>query len=319
MPEAPEVRRVADKLRTRLKDKSLLFIDWLSGTKYSPVFDQTWPYIDKLFPTTCLEIICRGKQLFFFLENGLALISGLGMEGHWYYFKSNFEEREALNKYVTSTNYPKFCLHFGTQTEVNGVSWHISDTEIWYDDMLSYGNFAIINWADASAKMKKIGPDLLATTQPFADIHPSIQRILPSEFFQPATIQNFTSSIRAPRRSQMLLCVFLLTHQEYFSGIGNWIKSEVLYRARLHPNRVLGSLTDQEIQLLFYTCLNVISQGYQCGGLTHGTFLDPDMQKGSFPVLVYKRENQYDPHGFQIKKIATNDGRSTYVVDEVQV
>lgn len=98
MPEAAEIRRITDKLRTRLKDQSLLFVYWLPNTKYSSHFDQLWPSIKHLFPSKCLDILCKGKQLFFFLENGLAFISGLGMEGHWYYFKAG----QPLDDYIRS-------------------------------------------------------------------------------------------------------------------------------------------------------------------------------------------------------------------------
>lgn len=318
MPESPEIRRITDKLRTRLKGRTLLFIDWIDSTKYSPIFNHFWPNFRHLFPAKCVEILCRGKKIFFFLENGVGFISSLGMEGHWYYFKSETEERQPLNSYLMGINYRKFCLHFGLEVEHNGVSWQISDTEIWYDDMLNYGNFTITNWADSFSKMKEIGTDLLTTTKPLIDINPSVQRFLPTEFFQLATIEMFASAIRAPRRSQMLLCVFLLKHQEYFSGVGNYLCNEILYRSRLHPNRTLGSLSGQEISTLFSLTLSTIASAYECGGLTHGTFLDPDMLKGTFPIYVYKKEGQLDPNGYLIKKIKTANGRSSYIVEELQ-
>jgi formamidopyrimidine-DNA glycosylase len=308
MPEAAEVRRITDKLRDYFKDRFLLSIDWLPKTKYTPHFEQTWPIVKHLFPTKCLDILCKGKQIFFFLENGLAFISGLGMEGHFYRFKLDQEER---NNYLLNKNYRKFSLHFGLQSE-------ISDSEAYYDDMLSYGNFNICNWNDAFTKMKELGPDLLAATTPINDIHSKVKEMLPSEFFEIATLEKFVTEIRRPRRTQMLICVFLLTHQEYFSGLGNYLVTEILYRSRIHPNRKLGSINDQEIVLLFSNCLITVQEAYICGGLTHGTFLDPDMNKGTFQVYVYKRENQYDPFGFLIKRIKVATGRSCYIVEEIQ-
>jgi formamidopyrimidine-DNA glycosylase len=318
MPEGGECRHITDILRSRLKDKQLFFINWLNDTKYTPYFKQTWPNIKHLFPTKCLDILCRGKQIFFFLENGLSFNSTLGTEGHWYYYKSNHKNRRPLDEYLNNYNYRKFSLHFGHEVVINDTIWEISDIEIHYADMLSYGNFTIGNWNDAFLKMKEIGPDLLAATTPILDIHSTVKRYLPPIFFEVATLENYITAIRNPRRSQMLLCVFLLKHQEYFSGVGNWVKCEVLYRSRLHPNRMLGSLSDQEIQILFLNCLTVISDGYKCGGLTHGTFLDPDGMKGMYKVMIYKREGLPDPNGFLIKRIKTKDGRSSYVVEELQ-
>jgi formamidopyrimidine-DNA glycosylase len=308
MPEVCEVRSIVEKLRSRLKDKTLLFMTWLQDTKYSPHFNKIWPNISHLFPTKCLDILCKGKQIFFFLENGLSFINGLGTEGHWYYY--NFQEQ--------NNSYTKFCLHFGYQTNINDVPWQVLESEIHYSDMLSRGNFTIGNWNDAFVKMKTLGPDLLATTTPILDINPIIKQYLPSEFFEIATLHKFATEIRIPRRSQMLICVFLLKHQEIFSGLGNYLVNEVLYWSRIHPNRKLGFLNDQDIILLFSNILTIIFQAYNCGGLTHGTFLDPDRMKGVYEVVVYKRENQLDPNGFVIKRIKTANGRSTYIVEELQ-
>lgn len=318
IPEGPEVRRITEKLRSRLKDKLLLFPTWEMGTKHTPHFVESWNMYQHLFPTKCLDILCRGKQIFFFFENGLSFNSTLGLEGHWYYFKSNHNERGPLDIYLSNPNYKKFALHFGYQKEINGKSWDITESEIWYDDKRPFGNFRIWTWQDSFNKMKQIGPDLLTTTTPILDINPLVKSLLPNIFFEIATLQSYANSIRMSRRSRMLLCVFMMDHQDYFAGVGNYIKSEVLYKARIHPNRTLGSLNDQEIVNLFYSSLNVISEAYVCGGLTHGTFLDPDGMTGTFVKLVYKREGLLDQNGYIIKRIKTNDKRSTYIVDELQ-
>lgn len=320
MPESPEVRRITDKLRSRLKGKSLLWLELgpLDPTsKYQPI-GQVWNQISPMFPSSCLEIICKAKQLFYFFENGLAFISGLGEEGHWYYFDlKNEMGQNKLTEYYQGKNYRRVCLAFGTASN----RLYIQTTSVWYDDMISHGNFTITNWAGALEKMMKLGPDLLASTHPFKDIHPVIQRILPQDFNRPVTLEQFIQGVRAPRRGQMILCKFLM-NQEYFGGIGNYLKSEILYRARISPFRTLSSLTDNEISALFSTALSTISQAYQAGGLTHGTFLDPDMEKGVFSVFIYKKAGELDPLGNVIQfmsKQESPDGRGTYYVPQLQV
>ena len=118
----------------------------------------------------------------------------------------------------------------------------------------------------------------------------------------------------------MNICRFLMS-PNYVSGIGNYLKSEILYRCRINPFRSLGTLTDEEVARLYGTCLSTIQQAYQSGGLTHGTFLDPDMEKGTFPIFVYKRAGQADPHGHTIIYVPPEespDGRSIYYVPELQ-
>lgn len=317
MPEVPEVRRVTDKLRSRLKGQTLLWIDIVPGTKYTSNLTQWWQQVGHLFPSTCLEIISRGKQIFFFFENQVAFISGLGMEGKYYYFSSKTESgHKALIKYKEEKNYAKFSFHFGR----TGQLLLLSDTIVCYDDMISYGNFTVTNWQGAFEKMKEIGPDLLATTTPFHEIHPAVRSTLPSFFFEQVTPELFLTGIRAPRRGQMEICRFLMK-QEYFSGVGNYLKSEILYRARINPFRTLNTLSDEEVNRLYGACLSTIQQAYQSGGLTHGTFYDPDMEKGTFPVFVYKRAGEKDPHGYTIMFVPAEqspDKRSTYYVPELQ-
>lgn len=313
MPEGPECRRITDKMRERVKGKYLTSLTWLPSTKYSEHFDLIWPQIQHMFPLKCLEILCRGKQIYFFFENNIAFKSSLGTEGHWYYFKAG-----QSNAYLSSRNYAKFCLFFGSQKKNDLFDLYIDEDEFWYDDMISYGNFAIMNWQGAFQQMAEIGPDLLATMHPLENIDSLVKQSMPPVLEVPVTPERYLSEIRSPRRGRMELCRFLMENK-YISGIGNYLKCEVLYRARLHPNRVLGSLSDTEISTLYQVSLKTISEAYSYGGLTHGTFLDPDMQKGTFPIFVYKRKGELDPNGYVIQSIKTKDGRTTYFVPELQV
>jgi len=322
MPEGPEVRRIVDKIRSRLKGKVLLWITTLPGERSlgkNQDFENYLSQASHMFPTTCLEIICRGKQIFFFFENQVAFISGLGMTGHWYYFSTK-QNQDRLVQYQTTTNYAKFGLNFGREYQQGNTNLLIADTQLWYDDQLKKGNFTITNWAGAIEKMQKIGPDLLATSHPFNDLHPLIRSLLPPIFFQPVTIELFKQAIRAPRRDQMPLCRFLM-NQEYFAGIGNYLKSEILYRARLNPFAPLSKYSDEQIETLLSMTLRTISHAYQSGGLTHGNFLDPDMEKGTFLIYIYKRAGETDQHGYQIQFASDKespDHRSTYYVAELQ-
>lgn len=301
MPEGPEVRRVVDKLRAKVKGKQLLTIQSFRPGKVQQELLTKWPYVEKIFPSICLDIITRGKQLYFFLENGICINSGLGMEGHWY-----------INQPGSHTD---CALVFGS---VEG-RFHITETYLYFDDSRRFGSVNIVSWADAIRKMMEdYGPDFLNVKCPQEDIHPTVINNLPKEFFLVPTIETFTISMSEPRRSSMTIATFLLTHQDYFSGVGNWILNETCYFARLHPNRTLGTLSKEQIEQLFNAVIAVITAGYQSGGLTHGTFLDPDKQKGLYQTSVYKRN--IDPYGNPITKITleVSGKRSGYVVLSLQ-
>jgi formamidopyrimidine-DNA glycosylase len=314
MPEGPEARRIAEKLRAKVKGLLLLRIDLFrlgNLTKSNEYCDNhkelmsKWPHISNLFPATCLDVITRGKQIYFFFDNGLVFNSGLGIEGHWYLNEPGF--------------YTDFALIFGTTMSTGLMTIHAESVHLYYDDKIRYGNFLITNTQQAIDKMmKEYGPDFLNVRYPQSDIHPQVRAALPQEFFIVPTIDKFWAEISMPRRNRMPLCTFVLIHQEYFSGVGNWIMNEVFYLARLHPCRVCGSITREEAERLFACIVHVISLGHETGGLTHGTFLDPDKQKGMYQVLVYKREGQTDPHGYPIVQIKLPCDRKGYIVEALQ-
>ncbi len=308
MPEGPEARRIAEKLRQKVKGLQLLWIQLyrLDRLTRKNTLCEThteittkWPYISSMFPSVCLDVITRGKQIYVFFDNGIVFNSGLGMEGHWYLGEPG--------------GHTDFCLVFG---QVQGPL-QIEEVRAYYDDQIRYGNFVISDWPTAINKMMTdYGPDFLNVKYPQSDIHSKVRAALPAEFFVVPTVDKFWSELGMQRRSRMALCTFLLNHQEYFSGVGNWILNEVCYYARVHPNRVLGAISRSEAEVIFQAIVYVISLGHETGGLTHGTFLDPDKQTGQYQTVAYKRS--VDPNGYPIKQIKMACGRTGYIVEGLQ-
>ncbi len=72
-------------------------------------------------------------------------------------------------------------------------------------------------------------------------------RIAPSllsKAFSPAALAAFLNRrARTPIKSVLLM-------QERFPGLGNWMADEILWRARLHPKRLAGSISPTEIAVL---------------------------------------------------------------------
>ena len=313
MPEGPEARIIAEALRKKIKGRKLLWVELLRlnqptrsgepcGTHKE--FNAKWPLIKTIFPSTCLDVITRGKQIYFFFENGVVFNSGLGLEGHWYI--------DQIGPYTD------FCLVFGSTIETPQIMLQSEEVKIYYDDKIRYGNLVISDWAQAIQKMmSEYGPDLLNVKHLQMDIHPSIRAALPSEFFQIPTVDKFWSQMSISRRSRMTLSVFLLLHQEYFSGVGNWIFNEVCYFARIHPERVLGSITRAEAENIFQVTVHIIAVGYESNGLTHQSFLDPYQQTGRYQTAVYRK--QVDPYGNPVSQIKLSCNRKGYIVESLQI
>jgi len=98
-----------------------------------------------------------------------------------------------------------------------------------------------------------------------------------------------------------------LMNQNIISGIGNYIKAEVLYYANISPLRKTGSLSKSEIEKLFEAIRIIPRISYNKGGF------DKYITNGSYKedLKIYGKK--------EAKKIKTSDGRVTYWDPSVQV
>jgi formamidopyrimidine-DNA glycosylase len=68
------------------------------------------------------------------------------------------------------------------------------------------------------------------------------------------TVGTVTAFLR--RRARAPIKAVLLM-QERFPGVGNWMADEILWRAAIHPKRLSGSLSAEEIRALWTACRHV--------------------------------------------------------------
>jgi len=88
----------------------------------------------------------------------------------------------------------------------------------------------------------------------------------------------------------------VLMNQSIFSGIGNYIKSESLYRAKINPTTDVKDLNDIELEILYNSIKFVMTSSY----------------KNTLDFQVYRKK--YDPFGNKVFYMTTPDKRTTYYV-----
>ncbi len=108
----------------------------------------------------------------------------------------------------------------------------------------------------------------------------------------------------------------LLLNQGFIAGLGNIYASEILWRARLHPQRVAGSFTHGELQRLHEAIKAVLQQSIADGGtsLDDRQFVYPDggLGRHQTQLMVYDRAEETCPRcGYAIVRIVQGQ-RSTY-------
>ena len=93
--------------------------------------------------------------------------------------------------------------------------------------------------------------------------------VLSADFTATAVSEFLTRRARAPIKAVLLM-------QERFPGIGNWMADEILWRAAIHPARPAGSLTPDEIKILWRKTREVARDALEkIAG--HGGRLPPDL------------------------------------------
>jgi len=305
MPEGPEARRIVDKLRPRIKGKNLLCLNIQESIKNYSELQERYKLCESLFPTIILDLITVGKQLYFYLDNGLILNSGLAMTGIWVYDKP--------------LNHTRLIMNFGEEYD----RFLVSRFKLYFNDVRKMGNFYILTPEEASQKMSKsYRYDLMNVISPQLDIDKKVLAVLPSSFFEIPNEEIFCNLITywGHKKPNQTISEWLLD-QSNISGIGNYIKSEALYLARLNPHRPVSSLTIDDMKRLYNSTIWVMSESYKKGGLTFGDFLDPDLEKGMYNTFVYNRKGKLDNYGLEIQetKQRGSNERNTFWVPSIQI
>lgn len=102
--------------------------------------------------------------------------------------------------------------------------------------------------------------------------------------FTVARLRELLAGCRAPLKS-------FLTDQRRLAGVGNIYADEALFRARLHPLRLAGSVGPREAARLHAAVQEVLRLGIEHEGSSVESFVDPAGSRGRFQEIlnVYQR------------------------------
>lgn len=112
-----------------------------------------------------------------------------------------------------------------------------------------------------------------------------------------------------------------LLDQTVVAGLGNIYADEVLFQAGVHPERPLGTLTDEENQRLAQAMREILQASIEQRGTTFRDYVDGNNQKGGYQefLRVFQKLNQPCPNcGQQIQRIKVA-GRSSYFCPHCQL
>ncbi len=110
----------------------------------------------------------------------------------------------------------------------------------------------------------------------------------------------------------------LLMDQSVFAGVGNYIRAEALYLAKISPWRQCNSLTQREIESLCQNIIDVMQESYKYQGATILTYKTVYGEEGRYSSFFKVYGQKFDPLGNQIVKENTPDGRTIHWCPTIQ-
>tara|TARA_B100001093_G_scaffold519938_1_gene611568 strand:+ start:4406 stop:5212 length:807 start_codon:yes stop_codon:yes gene_type:complete len=267
MPEGPEVKTTVDFLKS-YEGNILTKLTVLSG-RYTkkPIVNINNP--SWRLPLNLESVDCKGKFIYFCLQENVYFFNTLGMTGMW----SN-----------SASNHARIKLDFDGEA-----------APLYYNDVRNFGTFKIaLLKKDLDKKLKSIGPDFLKDGWG------------PNYFYR-----------ILKKNSHKTITEFLM-NQKNVSGIGNYLKAECLYEAKISPHRFCAHITSEESDRLFHACRRIIQLSYKTGGATIQNYRKPNGKKGLYSQRFAVYNQKTAPCGNKIIKEKTLDKRTTHWVPAIQ-
>jgi len=168
-------------------------------------------------------------------------------------------------------------------------------SEVYYNDVRNFGTLKFIDDKKVlDKKLKSLGPDILTTTIDDKDYK-----------------KRFTSK---PNKT-IAEC---LMNQSVVSGVGNYLKAEILYCSKVSPHRKVKDISDTEWTSLHSNTITQSRRSYKFGGATIANYRQPNGKEGLYNRRFAVYNQKTDPAGLKVIKEQTADKRTTHWVPEVQ-
>jgi len=177
----------------------------------------------------------------------------------------------------------------------SGLVLKTESKKVYFDDSRRGGHFEIFKSKDAlNERLAEIGPDLLNDE---------------------ISEENWLKVCQSKKLAHKEVCWFLL-EQKYFSGVGNYIRAEALYKAKIRPNALMGELEEEDLCNLLYYVIRVIRKSYESRGASLRSYSDFGGVRGEFTVYIYG--NKKCPKDHPIIESTFSDGRTTHWCPKIQ-
>jgi formamidopyrimidine-DNA glycosylase len=287
MPELPEVETVRRGLHELIIGKQFheVIHDTPKSFPNAPADVRAF-----LIGATVTGIRRRAKVLLIDLSSQYTLVIHLKMTGQMVF----------RGESVFGAGHPNDSLIGELPDRSTRVTMTFTDgSHLYFNDQRKFGWVKLIPTLEVPNIdfMKKVGPEPLE-----ADF-------TPNEFAQ-----------RFQRRAKTSIKAAILD-QTVVAGVGNIYADESLWGAKIHPQRLVGSITPAEFETLYSELRAVMNLAIEKGGSTDKNYVNAEGRRGSYMdfARVFRREGLECPRcGTTIIKFKAA-GRGTHICPHCQV
>lgn len=232
MPEINEVRQYADFIKSKLKNKNITHINILNGRykKHGPF--ENYSHLVNHLPLKIIDVKTKGKFMYIKFEHNLYLFTTLGLSGGWI-FKTNsskvehpiileYLKKEAIDSYMT------------TSLKHLNVEFKTAHGSLYFYDTLSFGTLKVVDdEKELEKKLKSVGPDIMDEETDF---------------------KVFQDAICKPKNLKKVIGIVLMD-QKTISGIGNYLRADILWLSKISPFRKVDKLSEEELKKIYHNAL----------------------------------------------------------------
>lgn len=287
MPELPEVETVRRGLAELIIGKTIK----AEAHDTEKGFPNTSADVESfMIGATITDVRRRAKVLMIDLSTGYSLLIHLKMTGQLVYVGST----------RFGAGHPNDSLIGELPDKSTRVTLEFTDgSKLFFNDQRKFGWMRLLPTIEIPNIdfMRKVGPEPLA------------KDFTAKDFIQ-----------RLARRPKTNIKAALLD-QTVVAGVGNIYADESLWGAKLHPKRLVSSLSEQEMTTLYDELREVMNLAIEKGGSSNHTYVNAEGKKGSYMnfARVFRREGLACPRcGTTIEKLRVA-GRGTHICPFCQV
>ncbi|MGY4893845.1 MAG: bifunctional DNA-formamidopyrimidine glycosylase/DNA-(apurinic or apyrimidinic site) lyase [Candidatus Saccharimonadota bacterium] len=243
-----------------------------------------------LVGATITEIRRRAKVLMIDLSSDYSLVIHLKMTGQLVY----------VGEQRFGAGHPNDSLVNALPDASTRVTLNFTDgTQLFFNDQRKFGWVRLMPTIEIPNIdfMKKVGPEPLEDT---------------------FTVSDFAK--RLSRRPKTNIKAALLD-QSVIAGVGNIYADESLWGARLHPKRLVSTLSNTDIEHLYHELRTVMSLAIEKGGSSNHTYVNAEGKRGSYMdfARVFRREGLACPRCQAVIEKSRVAGRGTHTCPQCQV